>query len=79
MQNFIFILSPFIFATACLAASEGVEYFKNLSLDCVRITGVEKIEAGNKIDGAKAATVNVNGQKYTEEAELFVPEEDEEE
>lgn len=25
------------------------------------------------------ATVNVNGQKYTEEAELFVPEEDEEE
>lgn len=56
MQNFIFILSPFIFATACLAASEGVEYFKKLSLDCARITGVEKIEAGNKIDGAKAAT-----------------------
>ena len=56
MQNLIFILSPFIFATACFAASEGVEYFKNLSLDCVRTTGVEKIEAGNKIDGAKAAT-----------------------
>lgn len=60
MQNFIFILSPFIFATACLAASEGVEYLKNLKLDCVRITGVEKIEAGNKIDGAKAATAAMN-------------------
>lgn len=33
MQNLIFLLSPIIFATACLAASEGVENLKNLKLD----------------------------------------------
>ena len=53
MQNFIFILSPIIFATACLAASEGVENLKNLKLDCARITGIEKIEAGSEIDGGR--------------------------